>query len=59
MSPKTFGSRYTFDEDEGVMERYGDLIHHPDCNREDVIISNLMTIEEQNAVVLENTRRRD
>lgn len=41
------------------MERYGDLIYHPECNQEDVIISNSMTIEEQNAVVLENTRRRD
>ena len=59
MGPKTFGSRYMFDQDEGGMEKYGDLIHHPDCNQEDVLISKFMTIEEQTAVVLENTRRRD
>ena len=59
MGPKTFGSRYMFDQDEGGMERYGDLIHHPDCNQEDAIISKFMTIEEQTAVVLENIRRGD
>ncbi len=59
MGPKTFGTRYTFDKDKGGMERYGDLIHHPDCNQEDVIISKFMNIEEQTAVVLENIRRRD
>jgi hypothetical protein len=59
MGPKTFGSRYMFDQDEGGMERDGDLIRHPDCNQGDVIISKFMTIEEQTAVVLENTRRRD